>query len=154
MITEVRHWDKNFYEDVNKLDRYDHRVEVDELDERLCFAIVIDDGREYNLIGPDEETTTKWIDVMDKTVSAVRAIHQENEYYMYKSFIFKRMREIVNSSAFYTRRWLRKQFNKADKDKSGALDFKQMLTLLDLVNIKLPYVISHFTINNFYGGIS
>lgn len=87
VITEVRHWDKEFYEDVNKLDRYDHRVEVDELDESLCFAIVIDDGREYNLIGPDEETTTKWIDVMDKIVSTVRAIHQENEYYMYKSFI-------------------------------------------------------------------
>lgn len=83
VITEVRHWDKNFYEDVYNLDRYDHRVEVDELDESLCFAIVIDDGREYNLIGPDEETTTKWIQVMDKIVSAVRAIHQENEYYMY-----------------------------------------------------------------------
>ena len=33
-------------------------------------------------------------------------------------------------------RWLRDQFIKADKNKSGALDFKQMLTLLDLINIK------------------
>lgn len=34
-------------------------------------------------------------------------------------------------------RWLMNQFIKADKDKSGELDFNEVLHVLDLMNIKL-----------------
>lgn len=47
--------------------------------------------------------------------------------------LFKRLQNYM----YALLRWLKEQFIKADKDKTGSLDFKQVLDLLDRVNIKL-----------------
>ena len=114
-ITEARRWKPAFYQDVIKSGNH-KREGCSNMSEKTCLTIVYNEGsRELNLVGPDDQTTGTWLDMMQKLIINMRAMKQEKNYFL----------------------WLKYQFIKADKDKTGALDFKQTLKLLDLINIKL-----------------
>ena len=83
-IAEVRRWSKEAYQQVKKEGMHQERIDTT-LSEALCWTIFYDGDKEYNLVGPDEETTAKWMDTLSSLVSIVRAVHQENEYYLYNS---------------------------------------------------------------------
>lgn len=80
-IVEVRRWPKILYHQMKKAGKHEKRLDAI-LSEDLCWTIYYDEDKEYNLIGPDEETVEIWMETLDKLVSVVRAVRQENEYYL------------------------------------------------------------------------
>ncbi|EFX81685.1 hypothetical protein DAPPUDRAFT_317364 [Daphnia pulex] len=80
----------------------------------MCLTIVFGE-REYNLIAQDEDTSSLWLSTLKRLVCIVRSVHHENQYWI----------------------WLRLQFRKADKDRTGALTFQQVRDLLERINVKL-----------------
>jgi len=138
-ITEARRWKPAFYQDVIKSGHH-IREGCTNMSPKTCFTVVYSDGtRELNLVGPDETTTTTWLNMLQKLIINMKSMKQEKNYFLY----------VCNDGrvglVYFTNfvkflivdRWLKYQFIKADKDKTGALDFKQTLKLLDLINIKL-----------------
>lgn len=47
----------------------------------MCFTVAFSE-QEYNLVGPDEETTNLWIETLNKVIPIIRIVQQENLYKM------------------------------------------------------------------------
>lgn len=79
---EVRRWTRSFYQQVKKQSRHADRLDGVDLHENLCWTVALEDEKEYNLVGPDEATTARWISTLDHIIANIRAVQQENEYYL------------------------------------------------------------------------
>lgn len=132
----MRRWKPGFYQQIEKKGHSKRRLDS-ALAKELCFTIVCHQ-REYNLIAPDEATSMFWLTTLKKLVCIVRAIHHENQYWMYEVSALE-ICFILNIFSFFYDRWLTQQFRKADKSKIGALSFKQVQDLLERMNVKLSH---------------
>ncbi|XP_037088123.1 1-phosphatidylinositol 4,5-bisphosphate phosphodiesterase eta-2-like isoform X2 [Pollicipes pollicipes] len=95
------------------------------VDERNCFSIII--GRRarsgiggtnkssVDLVAPDEHVCDMWVRGLQHLVAVVRSLEQEKNY----------------------DRWLKRQFQSADRDHNGVLTFDECLDLLKQLNIQL-----------------
>jgi len=109
-IDQVSGWKSSFFRDVSSSSG------CGSTREDQCLTIIYG-ARELNLVAPNPQTAAAWLHGLNKLLGVIRSFHLENTYQI----------------------WLTNQFLKADKDKSGELDFNELLKLLDLMNIKLSH---------------
>ena len=82
-ITEARRWKPAFYQDVIKSGHH-IREGCTNMSPKTCFTVVYSDGtRELNLIGPDETTTTTWLNMLQKLIINMKSMKQEKNYFLY-----------------------------------------------------------------------
>ncbi|XP_043245577.1 1-phosphatidylinositol 4,5-bisphosphate phosphodiesterase eta-2-like isoform X22 [Amphibalanus amphitrite] len=86
------------------------------VDERNCFSIIIGINKSsLDLVAPDEHVCDMWVRGLQHLVAVVRSLEQEKNY----------------------DRWLKRQFQSADKDNNGVLDFDECVDLIKQLNIQL-----------------
>ncbi|XP_047486033.1 1-phosphatidylinositol 4,5-bisphosphate phosphodiesterase eta-2-like isoform X2 [Penaeus chinensis] len=90
------------------------------LEENKCFSIIHGQGgREVlDLVASTEEERDAWVTGLSHLVQSVKALHEEKQYDV----------------------WLRKQFEEADKDNNGSLNFSECCALLKQLNIKMDKI--------------
>lgn len=87
------------------------------LEENKCFSVIHGPGgREVlDLVAATEEERDTWVSGLTHLVQSVKTLHEEKQYDV----------------------WLRKQFEEADKDDNGSLNFNECCNLLKQLNIKM-----------------
>ncbi|XP_045600729.1 1-phosphatidylinositol 4,5-bisphosphate phosphodiesterase delta-4 isoform X3 [Procambarus clarkii] len=121
-ITEVREgWKTDTFNKVSSHSEKtkDKAAAGDEpsLEENKCFSIIHGPGgREVlDLVAATEDERDAWVSGLTHLVQSVKALHEEKQYDV----------------------WLRQQFEEADKDNNGSLNFNECCTLLKQLNIKM-----------------
>ncbi|CAG0904057.1 unnamed protein product, partial [Cyprideis torosa] len=118
-LTDVQEVREGWRTDVfNKLERLS-RVEgskKERLSEGSCFSLIIGrDGHTLDLVAGNQKLRDTWVTGLQYLI---RKIHNEEREQKYE-------------------RWLMKQFNAADMNKSGALTFEETVQLLRNMNVDL-----------------
>ncbi|XP_063604355.1 1-phosphatidylinositol 4,5-bisphosphate phosphodiesterase eta-2-like [Penaeus indicus] len=90
------------------------------LEENKCFSIIHGQGGRdvLDLVASTEEERDAWVTGLSHLVQSVKALHEEKQYDV----------------------WLRKQFEEADKDNNGSLNFSECCALLKQLNIKMDKI--------------
>jgi phosphatidylinositol phospholipase C delta len=89
------------------------------LDESMCFSVVHGRSRQsLDLVAPNAELADLWVRGLRHLVTVLRGLKQEERF----------------------EKWLKQQFQQADIDKNGSLNFEECLRLLKQLNVKLPKV--------------
>ena len=85
--------------------------------EKNCFSILFagDDNKTLDLVATDEQTAASWVRGLKTLMLMARQVHQRK-----------------NDSL-----WLKLLFSKADKDRSGGLNYEESISLLATLNIKI-----------------
>lgn len=88
-----------------------------ELDESLCFSVVHGRSKQsLDLVAPNAEVADLWVRGLRHLVTVLHGMKQEERF----------------------ERWLKQQFQEADVDKNGSLNYEECLKLLKQLNVKLP----------------
>ncbi|XP_068245715.1 1-phosphatidylinositol 4,5-bisphosphate phosphodiesterase delta-4-like isoform X3 [Palaemon carinicauda] len=121
-IAEVREgWKTDIF---NKVSSHSDKIKekgaaTDEplLEENKCFSVIHGPGgREtLDLVASSEEERDAWVTGLSHLIQSVKSLYEEKQYDV----------------------WLREQFNEADKDNNGSLNFDECCTLLKQLNIKM-----------------
>ncbi|XP_066957865.1 1-phosphatidylinositol 4,5-bisphosphate phosphodiesterase delta-4-like isoform X5 [Macrobrachium rosenbergii] len=121
-IAEVREgWKTDTF---NKVSTHSEKIKekgaaTDEplLEENKCFSVIHGPGgREtLDLVASSEEERDAWVTGLSHLIQSVKSLYEEKQYDV----------------------WLREQFNEADKDNNGSLNFDECSALLKQLNIKM-----------------
>ncbi|KAK4328303.1 hypothetical protein Pmani_001287 [Petrolisthes manimaculis] len=124
-VTEVREgWRTDTFNKVSshseKLKEKAPAGEEPLLEENRCFSVIHGaGGREVlDLVASSEEERDAWVSGLAYLVQSVKVLHEERQYDV----------------------WLRKQFEEADKDNNGSLNFNECCALLKQLNIKMDKI--------------
>ncbi|GFG35396.1 hypothetical protein Cfor_10126 [Coptotermes formosanus] len=87
------------------------------LDESVCFSVVHGRSKHsLDLVAPNAEVANLWVRGLRHLVTVLHGMKQGERF----------------------ERWLKQQFQEADVDKNGSLNFEECLKLLKQLNVKLP----------------
>lgn len=108
------------------------------LKEECCFSIVHgrDGNKSLDLVASDIQTASTWVRCLKALVLFIRSLRQrKNDHKL--THVFSYVLFSLSYQLCYFHRWLEVQFHKADKNKSGALNFEECCQLLLQLNIKM-----------------
>lgn len=86
-ITAVRGWTRGFFQQIQNKGNAKKYLDYP-LTEGMCFTVAFSQ-QEYNLVGPDEETTNLWIETLNQIIPMIRIVQQENLYQMLGFILFQ-----------------------------------------------------------------
>ncbi|KAJ4448618.1 hypothetical protein ANN_00008 [Periplaneta americana] len=92
------------------------------IDEASCFSVIHGRSKQtLDLVAPNPEVADLWVRGLRHLITVLHGLQQE-----------ERFERRVSGS------WLKLQFQEADVDKNGSLNFEECIKLLKQLNVKLP----------------
>lgn len=87
------------------------------IDEAVCFSVVHGRNKQsLDLVAPNAEVADIWVRGLHHLITVLSGLQQEERF----------------------EKWLKLQFQEADVDRNGSLNYEECLTLLKQLNVKLP----------------
>ncbi|XP_069699232.1 1-phosphatidylinositol 4,5-bisphosphate phosphodiesterase delta-4-like isoform X2 [Periplaneta americana] len=87
------------------------------IDEASCFSVIHGRSKQtLDLVAPNPEVADLWVRGLRHLITVLHGLQQEERF----------------------ERWLKLQFQEADVDKNGSLNFEECIKLLKQLNVKLP----------------